>query len=364
MKTRTAVAVGLTATLALAACGQGSSGSSGTPAKAAAMTWASHDAIVEAAKKEGSLKVLTSFTEDAIPAIKEGFQKTYPFLKVDIEEQTGDDDQRILLEIQAEQNDADVLHLSPESYTEYLPYIENVDLFGMEKNKVVTIADGMINHKRGDVMAAGSGISAFAYNPKLLPADQAPKTWDDMLQPQFKGRKFMIDIEPTNLAALGEVWGPDKLKQYATGLKGQDPIWSRGDTVSLTAIGAGEYAMRVANNYHSAYRAIKKGANLELVFMEPIPVRLTQIEAVRKGAEHPAAATLFLEYTASAEVQEILDKEEPRQSSIFADGSELNKITTGKQVSVVDWDNFDNEPTWEKMIVEAWGFPTAEIKEK
>lgn len=356
------LAVGLTAALALASCGQGNDSPEGDGK--AAPTYASHDALVEAAKKEGKLKVLTSFTEDAIPSIKEGFKKKYPFLDVEITEQTGDDDQRILLEIQAGQNDADVLHLSPESYNEYLPYLEQVDLAGMAKSKVVSIADGMINQKNKYVMAAGSGISVFAYNPKLLPAASAPKSWEDMLDPRFKGRKFMIDIEPSNLAALGSVWGEAKLKEYATAIKNQNPIWSRGDTVSLTAMGAGEYAMRLANNYHSAYRANKKGAALELVFFEPVPVRLTQIEGVRKGAAHPAAALLFLEYTASAEVQKILDDKEPRQSSIYADGSELNKLTAGKKVSVVDWDNFSNQPKWTKMIVEAWGFPSAEVKEK
>jgi iron(III) transport system substrate-binding protein len=359
MKARMLTAIGLTAVLALVGCGQGTPETQGGDVT----TFTSHDAIVEAAKLEGSLKVLTSFTEDAIPTILEGFKAKYPFLDVEIIEQTGDDDQRILLEIQAEQNDADVLHLSPESYKEYLPYLQQIDIAGYADSGVLDIPSGMINQDLGYVMAAGSGISAFAYNPDLLSPADAPKTWEDMLKPQFKGRKFMVDIEPTNLAALGAAWGEDKLRDYAAALKAQEPIWSRGDTVSLTAIGAGEYAMRLANNYHSAYRAIDKGASLDLVFFEPIPVRLTQIEAVRKGAAHPAAALLFLEYTASAAVQEVLDEEEPRQSSIFAEGSELNKLTDGKEVSVVDWDNFDNQPKWSQMIVETWGFPTAEVQE-
>jgi hypothetical protein len=51
------------------------------------------------------------------------------------------------------------------------------------------------------------------------------------------------------------------------------------------------------------------------------------------------------------------------QSSIYAEGSELNKLTEGKEVSVCDWSTFQDFGKWEESIVKAWGFPTAEVKE-
>jgi len=327
-------------------------------------TWASHDELVAAAKQEGSLKVLTSMQEETNEVIRQGFTAKYPGIEVEIAEQSGSDDQRILLEIQAGANDTDVLHLSAESYNDYLPYLEPVDLMAMAQAGTLSLPKEMINPKQPNTMAAGAGIGGFSYNKKLLPAADVPQSWDDFLLPKFKGRKFLADIEPANLAVLAVAWGEDKLRTYAKGIGEQQPIWARGDTVSITAMAAGEYRLHFGSNYHSAFRAQKKAPDVVgIALLEPIPVRITQIQSVRKGAEHPAAATLLLEYLSSPEVQHALDELEPQQSSIYAPGSDLNELTKGKQLSVQDWDTFSKTREWEELILQQWGFPTAQVKE-
>jgi iron(III) transport system substrate-binding protein len=362
MRIKLSATFGVVALLVVAACGGGSSDTDDTADKAKSGTYADHDALVTAAEKEGSVKVLTSMTEDAIPGITEAWKKKYPNIELEINEQTGDDDKRILLEIQAGQSDVDNLHLSAESYADYLPELEDFDLLALIKDGVLDIPEEMVNPAHKNTMAAGSGIGAFSYNPKLLSDADAPKTYDDLLLPKFKDRKFLIDIEPANLASLGAAWGEDKLKEYAKALAGQKPIWARGDTVSLTAMAAGEYKLHSFSNYHSAFRvSLKSPDNIKIVLLEPIPVRLTQIESIRKGAKHPAAALLFLEHTASQEVQDILDEFEPRQSSVYAEGSELNTLTAGKELSVMSWEEFPKLDDWESMIVKEWGFPQAQV---
>lgn len=347
----------------LVACGGGGDDTAQSKTNGSVQSVKDHKALVALAKKEGTLKVSTSITEDAIPAIKAGFEKKYPFIKLDITEQTGDDDKRILLEMQAGQTDIDVLHLSAESYKDYLPYVENIDLLKMVKDGVLDIPEDMINPNEPGTMAAGSGIGAFSYNPNELDASLVPTSYDDFLRPELKGRKFLVDIEPANLASLGAAWGEEKLLDYAKKLAAQKPIWVRGDTNSITLMGAGEFALHAFSNYHSAYRASLESPNIKIGLLEPIPVRLTQIQAIRKDAAHPAAGALFIEYTASPEVQHVLDEDEPKQSSIYGDGSDLNKLTAGKEVSVMDWTHFDDQAKWEAAIVKAWGFPSAEVSE-
>ncbi len=312
------------ALIVLAGCSRGgSTTAAGTETGAGGYrTWASHDAIVEDAKQEGSLKVLTSMQEETNAAIKKGFEAKYPFIDLDIQEQTGSDDQRILLEVQSGASDVDVLHTSGESYPDYLPYLEHVDLLKMASNGTLDMPREMIDPGQPEAMAAGSGLGGFAYNKKLLPAADVPKTWDDFLSPKFKGKQFLADIEPTNLASLAAAWGEDKLKTYAAAIGSQQPIWSRGDTVSLTAMAAGQYKLIVGSNYHSSL------------------------------------------YLASADVQKALDELEPMQSSIYAPGSALNELTKGRQVSVLGWDNFQKLQPWEQLILKEWGFPTAQVKEK
>jgi iron(III) transport system substrate-binding protein len=353
--------------LVLAGCSGGGdgAGAGGDAAGNSFRTWASHDEIVEAAKQEGSLKVLTSMQEETNELIRKGFTAKYPFIDMEIAEQTGSDDQRILLEIQSGANDTDVLHLSAESYVDYLPHLEKIDLLAMSQAGTLTLPKEMINPKEPNTMAAGAGLGGFAYNKKLLPEADLPKSWDDFLLPKFKGRQFIADIEPANLAVLAAAWGEDKLRTYAKAVGEQQPIWARGDTVSLTAMAAGEYRLHLGSNYHSAYRAQKKAPDvIGIVLLEPIPVRITQLQGIRKGAEHPAAATLLLEYLASQEVQDALDDLEPQQSSIYAPGSDLNKLTEGKQLAVQDWDSFAKTKPWQDLILQEWGFPTAQVKEE
>ncbi len=367
MKTPVRVAVMLTCLFIMVACGASDGASNdddaATGGDATVQTVKDHDALVALAKKEGTLTVSTSITEDAIPAIKEGFEKKYPFIKLDITEQTGDDDKRILLEIQAKQSDIDVMHLSAESYKDYLPYVEDVDLLSMVKDGVLDMPEQMINPEQPGTMAAGSGIGGFSYNPNELDASLVPTSYDDFLGPKLKGRKFLLDIEPANLASLGAAWGEEKLLDYAKQLGDQKPIWVRGDTNSITLMAAGEYQLHAFSNYHSAYRVTLESPNVKVGLLEPIPVRLTQIQAIRKGADHPAAAALFIEFTASPEVQKALDEDEPKQSSIYGDGSDLNQLTAGKEVSVMDWTHFDDQAKWEAAIAKVWGFPSAEVKE-
>jgi len=40
----------------------------------------------------------------------------------------------------------------------------------------------------------------------------------------------------------------------------------------------------------------------------------------------------------------------------------LEKITKGKKLSVNNWDTYEKTPVWMKKVIEAFGFPRAELK--
>jgi hypothetical protein len=109
---------------------------------------------------------------------------------------------------------------------------------------------------------------------------------------------------------------------------------------------AGEYSLHQQVNYHSCTGARRKDPTNSLVckVIEPVPVRISEREAVVETAPHPYAALLWLEFLASPTAQKIIDDHEPLQSSIYAPGSELEKITRGKKLSVNDWATFHKTP--------------------
>jgi len=96
--------------------------------------------------------------------------------------------------------------------------------------------------------------------------------------------------------------------------------------------------------------------------IEPIPVRESATQAIVDTAPHPYSAILFLEILARPEVQRILDETGPFMSSIYSPDSELEKITRGRKVLVLD--KFGQAEKWIKMTVEAFGFPKRERLKK
>lgn len=327
--------------------------------------FASHDEIVAKARTEGALRALVSLDPEAIKAVRQGFSQKYPFIKFDLQEITGSKEaEKFLLELKAGvPQEWDSAHLNTELYKEYPPYVEKVDLLGMAEQRILQIVPKMVDPNHRSIVSVGTAMAGFTYNKKQLSAEKAPKTWEDFLKSEFKGRKFVVDIEPSNLATLVPLKGEAWVLDYAKKLAAQEPIWARGDSRALAALGAGEYALHFASNYHSAMRARDKVPDvLEVVVPDPVPVRLTEPMAILKGAKHPAAALLFYEYLASPEGQKILDDIEPLKSSIYAPGSKLEQAVRGKQVSIIDWEHMEKRGSYTQKIVGVWGFPSAEIK--
>jgi len=101
--------------------------------------------------------------------------------------------------------------------------------------------------------------------------------------------------------------------------------------------------------------------NLGYKIIEPAPVRVVNgALAILNTAEHPNAALLWLEYLASREGQEIIDRYEPVRASIFSSNSAIALETKGKKLSLVGWDNATKFEDYLAKIVEAFGFPKAD----
>ena len=72
----------------------------------------------------------------------------------------------------------------------------------MATEGVLSTLPKMIDPKNRNIVSYFSRFQVTAYNSQLLPADQLPKTWEDFLKPELKGKKFAADIDATAVAAL------------------------------------------------------------------------------------------------------------------------------------------------------------------
>jgi len=327
--------------------------------------YTNRDEILNKAKKEGNFRGLIGVAGSLKP-LAEAFRKKYPFIHVEVQTLTTvDEGQRALLSIKAGQTKWDIARTTPTLYSEWLPLVWKVDLLGMAEHRVLDIPPQMIDPTNRNVIALGSRVVAVVYNRDLVSASQLPKSWEDMLKPEWKGKKFATDINPAEIAGLVPAWGLEKTLDFARKIAAQQPIWSRGSTRSVAAVATGEVPLLLHGASHSlavsAQRKDPRGV-LQYVLLEPVPVRFRIEQAILSAGSNPHAALLWLEFMASSQGQKLMDEHEPLVASLFSKGAAAEQAIRGKKLSLVSWEDNVQIENWVEKLTDAYGFPRGSTK--
>jgi iron(III) transport system substrate-binding protein len=327
-----------------------------------------HDEIVAMAKKEGQLRVAIDLKTPNFKPWMSAFKQKYPFVTdIRIEEITGAEaHQRFILEMKSGQVKGwDTAHIPIDFFREYPPYLMKYDILGMAQQGVLKIHPGMVHPVERNMVSVISGMSVIPYNRKLISEDKVPAHWEDFLKPEFKERKFVVDLRPFALAALVPAWGLEKTLDYCQKLAAQRPVWGIGNTRINTVVASGEYALYLASTFNAVKRAMSKDptGDLNYKIIQPIPTKVVDDAfGILSTADHPYTALLWFEFLASPEGQEIIDKYDPLKASVYTPGSVQEQLTRGKQLSVVNWEHFNKMQEYQAKIVAAFGFPKADVK--
>jgi ABC-type Fe3+ transport system substrate-binding protein len=325
-----------------------------------------HDEIVAKAKKEGKLRVLSTMETAVVKVMRDSFKKKYPFIDVQVQELGSvEENQRFLLELKAGMVKAwDVNRAYTDFYDQYSPYQKKFDILGMAEHKVLAIPPKLVDPQLRNLVTIGSNITVVAFNKKMISAEKVPDRWEDFAKPEFKGKKFVLDIRPLPLGMLVPALGLEKVIELAKQFKAQEPIWGRGHTRLIASLQAGEYPLFLGPNFGAVRRAQLKDPTGVIGYKipEPIPVRLHEANGVLANAAYPYAGLLWLEFQASPEGQKIMDEHWPYGASLFAPGSVQEGVTRGKKLSIIDWNHYTKLDDYLNKAVEAMGFPTASIK--
>ena len=326
--------------------------------------FANREEIVAKAKEEGQVRVLSNMDPDNIQALRRAFTKQYPFIEVRAERIAGvEGGQRFLLELQAGRTNWDVFEIAMELYQDYLPQLKKFDILGMARPGVLQLPTEIIDPANRNVLSLASTIYGVSYNKNLIAPERVPNRWEDFLKPEFKGRKFMVEIRPTGMATLAAGVGEEWMLDYARKLKEQDPVWVRGVSRAITAITTGEQSMLHLSYHHSCVRAKRKDVSksLECKLIEPVPVRTQEMTAIAHSSPYSHAALLWLEFQVSLAAQAIIESIEPK-TSVFVPGSEAGKAVQGKKLALNSWQTLQTSTKWEKSALNAFGLPQAILK--
>src|SRR5262245_22101660 len=148
---------------------------------------------------------------------------------------------------------------------------------------------------QGDWIASHLYIITPGFNTALVPRGSEPKTYQDLLDPKWRG-KMAWNGFPTTSGLGGFVgtvlseMGREPGITYLRALSKQNIANLRGSAREvLDQVIAGEYAVALQIFNHHAVISAKKGAPVDWIKMEPATGTLSVI-SIHKSAPHPNAA--------------------------------------------------------------------------
>jgi iron(III) transport system substrate-binding protein len=251
------------------------------------------DKIAAAAKKEGELTLYTTIAEKDLPAIIKPFEQKYG-IKVNVW-RAGTDKvlQRVVIEAQAKKYTVDAVHFgSPE-------------MEALSREKILQAVTSPVHKdlQAGSVPAhkqwAATILSVWvqAYNTQAIKKSDLPKTYQDLLDPKWKG-KLGIEVKNDDwFATVVHLMGGEKQGlEYFRKLVATNGISPRhGHTLLNNMVVSGEVPLALTVYNYMPEQAKKKGAPIDWFAIEPAVARSNAV-GVARNAPHPNAALLFYEY--------------------------------------------------------------------
>ena len=135
-----------------------------------------------------------------------------------------------------------------------------------------------------------------AYNTNTVKKEDLPKTYQDLLDPKWKGR---LGVEATDeewfyglVTTMGEAQG---LKYFRDLVATNKPSVRTGHSLLGNLVASGEVPLGLTVYAHIVIAARKKGAPIDYTLLEPV-VGMAFGMGLAKLAPHPNAALLFYEF--------------------------------------------------------------------
>jgi iron(III) transport system substrate-binding protein len=270
-----------------------------TVAEIATYKGADRMAVLEAgAKKEAALLVYTIGTQS--DPMLERYQQKYPYVRLEVfRSPTNELTRRVLEEYKANRKVVDVLDMS----TGGLQVMRATGgiLQAYDTPEMVAYGPTAIESNKLWVFDYEAYVG-LGFNTASIPVAEAPKTYDDLLDPKWKGKMAVSDSGTTLPHWVGATV-LTKGEGYLTKLSQQNIATFNvlGRALSNLVV-AGEVAMSPVI-YNSHMRNSKsKGAKVDWRAPGPVYSNVNAL-ALAKGAPHPFASMLYIDFTLSKEGQ-------------------------------------------------------------
>jgi len=267
-----------------------------------ATVFAADASLVERAKKEGTFMLYSSMNTPDVNQLFNGFRKKYPFITPkSYSTRSAALLERIITEARAGKHFADVIQgnafslylLAKQGHTDRY-------LSPEAKNYPASFRD-----PAGGWVAVYLQLNVIGYNSKLVSASEAPKSYEDLLNPKWQGKVGLDDKQYIWFDGMLDALGREKGLAYMKRLAGQKINFRSGNSLLANLLAAGEFAVLINTRPETIDDLKEKGAPAEWVAAKPTTANVLPI-AMAKGGQNPNAGKLFMDYMLSEEGQKLL----------------------------------------------------------
>ena len=257
--------------------------------------------LKETAEAEGKLMFYATFNAADSKTLVDGFKKLYP--KIDaVYYRTTDSAlmERILTESRAGQHLWDVV-VTTSFYGHNLKKRGLLATYDSPERKFYR--DGY-KDPQATWTSSYTNYGAFGYNTRMVLKTSVPKSFNDLLKPEWKGHIGM-DSRPyewfgTMLKAMGEEKGLAYMRELA-----KQTQLRAGRTLVAQLVAAGEFRGALTG-YSQTFEVLKpSGAPVDWIYLNPVFANIHPTGVAAK-APHPKAARLFIDFILSKRGQELI----------------------------------------------------------
>ena len=152
-------------------------------------------------------------------------------------------------------------------------------------------------------------ILVILQNTKLIPENEGPKSWADLMDPKWKGKVAFTDPANSgsaysNLTMLADLWGGEAGWEKVSQLLANTRVLNRSSLV-FQGVGNGEFPLGISLEY-AGYLWSSNGAPVKVIY--PSDGTIAQMEgvAIIKGGPNTENAKQFVDYVTRKDVREAI----------------------------------------------------------
>jgi iron(III) transport system substrate-binding protein len=255
--------------------------------------------LEEKAAEEGRITLYSSRDDDLLEAMKVKFEKLYPDITV---QYLSGENPEIFSRIQQEGKGSNAV--VDVVLSDLIPAMKNegflADIYG------VPIPSDYPEEAVGEnYMQLGPSPTVMAWNTDLVSEAEVPQSYQDFLDPKWKG-KFALEAKPDHMiTAMVIKWGEEETREFMAKLMENEPLVRKGHSNVNQLLAAGEFPIAMEVFAHKTSETIAKGAPVDFRGLDPVPNGANAF-GIAEYAPNPYAAALFSHFILTKPGAEIL----------------------------------------------------------